>query len=68
MKPRIIILSDDTDTEFQWLSDGWYDASKRHTDEAKALMAKADKAIQDGSDVIDVIDRLEKAGFEIVRD
>jgi hypothetical protein len=68
MKPNIIVLSTDDDSEgFKWLSDGWNEMSKSHTPEAQKLMAKANKCITDGEDVLDVIARLKKAGFTITR-
>jgi hypothetical protein len=59
-KPVIIVLSDDDDGSFDWLSEGWYQIAQRGQPEAEALMRKADKAIAAGSDVKDVIRRLER--------
>lgn len=67
-KPVIIVLSADNDTEgFKWLSDGWHTLKSAQTPHAKSLMAKARQAIEDGENVLDVIKKLEEAGFEIVR-
>ena len=68
-KPVIIVLSKDDDQEgFKWLSGGWNEAKKSHTPEARELMARAHKCIEEGRDVPDVIARLKKAGFTIERE
>jgi len=67
-KPRILVLSKDDDTEgFKWMSDGWNRMAVSHTGKAKNLMAKARVCIAAGTNVLDVIKRLKKAGFEVVR-
>jgi len=66
-RPGIITSSPDDADCFDWLSDGWYQISIRHTPEAQALMAKAKSCIEDGEDVPDVIRRLEEAGFVVSR-
>ena len=67
MKPRIIVVSEDSDDTFQWVSDGWYSAQHHHSKKAHDLMQKAETAIKEGKDVPDSIRRLENAGFEIGR-
>lgn len=66
-KPRIIVISDDTDDEFDWLSDGWYTRGQRGTEIADALFRKAKRAIGRGKNVVDTIAQLEKVGFEVTR-
>lgn len=66
-KPEIIVLSSDTDDAFKWLSNGWFTVKQQHTKRAQELMEKANRAIDEGKDVPDVIERLKKAGFEIRR-
>ena len=82
MKPRIFVHSEDSEDTFRWTSDGWFQQLppliKREGPEgehdlmasdpkAKALMAKAKKCVVEGNDVLDVIARLEAAGFECLR-
>lgn len=64
-KPGIIILSQPTDTTFQWASDGWHTIKQQNQPKAKALFAKATKQIEAGIDHEDVIKRLQQAGFEV---
>jgi len=66
-KPEIIVLSKDSDSEFKFLSNGWFYVKIMHTKKAQALMKKAEKCIDKGSDVKETIKLLEKAGFKIVR-
>jgi hypothetical protein len=67
MRPPIICLSEDDADIFDWMSDGWYQEHQRGTPEAEALFAKARDCIESGDNVLDVIARLERAGFEVVR-
>jgi hypothetical protein len=66
--PGIIVLSTDDEQTFRWMSDGWNQLKVRHTTKAQQLFTKAKRCIEDGTDVRDVIDRLEKAGFKVTRD
>ncbi len=66
-KPRIIVFSENDDDNFDWMSDGWNTINNSHTKKAQELMIKARKAIKKGNDVLNVIGRLRKAGFEVVR-
>jgi hypothetical protein len=66
-KPGIIVLSRDDADSFDWLSDGWNEASMSHTDHAQGLVRKARKAIEAASDVPDAIKRLQAAGFDVRR-
>jgi len=66
-KPNIIVLSPDDDTTFRWFSDGWHTLKQAHTKKAKDLMKRALKAINEGDNVPDVINKLKKAGFSIER-
>ena len=66
-KPSIIVLSLDKDTSFRWMSDGWYMVDQHKDPEAKKLFRKAQKCVDDGKDVKDVIEKLKKAGFSITR-
>lgn len=66
-RPLIIVVSADTDDEFRWLSGGWYTRDKQHTTEAQYLWRLAKEAIEAGTDVPDTINRLEEAGFKVVR-
>lgn len=67
-KPVVICLSSDDDFEFKWLSGGWNETKNSDTPEAKRLFALAKSTIKAGSDVKDVVDRLEKAGFTVSRE
>ena len=69
MKPRIIVLSKDSDECFNWLSDGWNSLTEgtHGTESANELMELATKTILEGEDIPDAVKRLEEAGFEIVR-
>jgi hypothetical protein len=62
-KPRIIVLSKNTDERFDWLSDGWNPIEKPNP----KLFTKADKLIKKAKDVPDAIRLLQENGFEIVR-
>ena len=63
--PKIIIISPlDADT-CTYISDGWYESTIRHLPEAKAIKARADRAIKEAEDVPDAIRLLEDAGFEV---
>lgn len=64
-KPGIIVVSQTTDTKFDWMSDGWYRIKIRHTKKAKDLFTKAHKCIDAAGDVPDAIKRLKTAGFTI---
>ena len=66
-KPGVLVLSKNDDTTFDWMSDGWNETKKAHTAEAKRLMTRATKCIKAGKSVLDVIARLEKAGFKVTR-
>jgi len=66
-KPVIIVLSPDDAEVLNWLSGGWHSWDNCHTEEAKALMAKAHACIDAADNVLDAIRRLEEAGFEIER-
>lgn len=66
-RPRIIVLSSDTEDSFRWMSAGWSQIHEQRLPARKALFQKAQKCIDSGVDILDVIRRLEKAGFEIVR-
>lgn len=66
-KPEIIVLSKDNEDAFRWLSNGWFTVKRQHTTQAQKLMKKAERAIDEGKDVPDVIKRLEKAGFLVTR-
>ena len=67
MKPRIITPSPDDADIFTFWSDGWYEIKIRHTSEAQSLMKKARECVDAGQNVLDVIQRLESAGFDVVR-
>lgn len=67
MKPGVMVLSADDDSTFHWLSDGWFCEEVRASPEAQALMAKAMTCIDAGANVLDVIARLEAAGFVVTR-
>jgi len=67
MKPLIVVTcSNDSDT-LTWASDGWYQMHQHGTPEAEALMVKAHKAIGEATDVLDAVNRLRNAGFEVTR-
>ncbi len=66
-KPRIIVLSADDDDRFDWMSDGWYEFRVRGRIKAERMMDLANDCIAAGSDVPDVIRRLEEVGFEVTR-
>lgn len=66
-KPRIIVLSADTDTVFDWLSDGWHSVKVKSTGRQQRLMARARAQIGMASNILDAIERLKAAGFEVVR-
>jgi hypothetical protein len=66
-KPVILTDSLDDAECFDWQSVGWYQFTQRGTPQAEALFAKADKCIDDGTDVPDVIKRLTDAGFTVRR-
>lgn len=68
MKPRIICLSSDSESTFRCMSDGWFTVKNRRKPKNIALHKKADACIDAGKNVLDVIRRLEEAGFEVVRD
>lgn len=67
MKPLIICLSEDTDDTFEWQSESWFSAERRHEPFAKTLRAKAEACIKEASDVRDAIKRLRLAGFDVIR-
>lgn len=67
VRPGIVVLSADTDDQFEWMSDSWYQIKRRHTREAQRLMAKAKAAIEAADNVPDAIRRLEAAGFDVRR-
>ena len=67
MSTNIIVLSDDSDDEFRWLSDGWYSQEVSGTQKAIQLMGVAREAIARGKDVPDTIEKLKQAGFTITR-
>ena len=59
--PRIIVLSKDTDDEFNWMSDGWNTMKNPNV----TLFAKVKRIIASGENVPDVIRKLEVAGFSV---
>lgn len=59
VRPRVLVLSAPGADSFEWVSDGWF--SQSH------LMARAAEAIEQGDTVPQVCERLEVAGFEVVR-
>lgn len=61
MKKYLIILSADTEQEFRWMT------NEPNVKNRKKLIAEAMKHIKAGTDVLDVIRRLEQAGFQITR-
>jgi len=66
-KPGIIVLSEDDEDTFRWLSDGWHEIKKRGARQSRELMSKAKDCIDKGENVPDVIQRLTKAGFRVER-
>ena len=66
-KPRIICFSKDSDLSFQWESDGWYRIKDWGKPKNEALLARAKEAIDGGKTVPEVIKRLRRAGFTVVR-
>lgn len=57
-KPRLIVLSDTTETDFRWMSDGWGDDD--------VLMDRARNCIRKGKDPQEVTVLLKEAGFDVV--
>lgn len=67
-KPGIIVISEDDEDTFRWVSDGWNEMKQSHTKKARDLMTKANEAIDAAKDVPDAIDKLKDAGFSVRRD
>lgn len=67
-KPRIVVLSEDDDDTFRYLSDGWFTITQRKNPEARALFALVKQCIHDSTSIPHAIEILESAGFEVVRE
>jgi hypothetical protein len=66
-KPVIIVLSDDDEPEFSWMSSGWYTQEKHGTEEGERLFALAQEQIGKAQNVPEAIKLLEAAGFKVTR-
>lgn len=66
-KPGIIVVSDDDEDTFRWLSDGWYTIKKRQSREAQDLFRKAEEAIDKADDVEEAMKLLKESGFSVRR-
>lgn len=66
-KPGIYVLPESTDTDFVWVSDGWFEEKIAHTKRARRLMTLAHDAIDRATDMNDAVRRLRDAGFMVIK-